>query len=440
MNTHSSRDIFGQTFDCECGRTHSIQPREVVYAPDAIDRLAGVCGRCAGGRRCAVLMDARTRQAAGERAAEALDRAGWAVARLVVEDPPGGGDPVCDEATRQALAARLGEVDLLLPVGAGVISDLGKWLAFEAGTPLVTFATAASMNGYASANVAPTVGGVKTLLRARPPEAVLSAPAVLADAPHEMTAAGLGDVLAKSTGSADWYLNHRLFGDYYCRRSVGLIAEIEPAYLDGPGDLKRRVPAAVAALFDALLLTGVAMTMAETSAPASGGEHLIGHSLDMMSSLDGRPPDLHGRQVGVATVLTAELYRRVVETESPDLRDPPGAIDGGFWGPLADAVAAKYAEKADRLRAAKAALEGPAAWDSLREELSRMLRPPEAIRDCLLAAGAAASAGDIRCDRDRLLAAFLHAHEIRPRFTVLDLANLLGLMPPAAREIVETWA
>ena len=439
MNTHGSRGIFGETFDCECGRTHSIRPHEVVYAPDAIDRVPDVCARCARGRRCAVVMDLRTGEAAGNRAADALDRAGWAVRRIIVDDPPGGGDPVCDEATKAALAEQLGEADLIVPVGSGVISDLGKWLSFEAAVPFVTFATAASMNGYTSANVAPTVGGVKTLLRARPPEAVLSAPAVLAEAPYDMTAAGLGDVLAKSTSSADWYLNHRLFGDYYCRRSVGLIAEVELAYLGRPGDLKRREPAAVAALFDALLLTGVAMTLAESSAPASGGEHLISHSLDMMSSLDGSPHDLHGRQVGVATILTAELYRRAVEMESPDLRDPPGGIDGGFWGRLADAVAAGYAEKAGRLRAAKAALAHGGAWDSLREELSRMLRPPGEIRNGLVAAGAAAKAEDIRCDRGRLLAAFLHAHEMRPRFTVLDLANLLGLMPAAAREIVETW-
>jgi len=45
------------------------------------------------------------------------------------------------------------------------------------------------------------------------------------------------------------------------------------------------------ALFHGLLLTGIAMTMAETSSPASGGEHLVSHTLDMMSSLDGVPHD-----------------------------------------------------------------------------------------------------------------------------------------------------
>jgi len=438
MTVDGASSLFGQTFACECGRTHEVRPREVIYAVGSAGRLPEVAERVAPGRRVAVVMDARTREAAGEAVADALADAGRVVRRVVVEDPPGGGDPVCDEATKTALAGQIGEVDLIVPVGSGVVSDLGKWLSFEAGTGLVTFATAASMNGYASANVAPTIGGVKSLVRARPPEVVLGDPGVLADAPYEMTAAGLGDVLAKNVSSADWWLNHRLFGDYYCPRSVALIAEIEPAYLDHPAQLKRREPAALAALFDALLLTGVAMTLAETSAPASGGEHLISHSLDMMASRDARDHDLHGRQVGVGTIVTAELYRRVLAVESPDLHDAPGAIDEAFWGPLAGAVAARYAEKADRLRAARTTLAHGEAWDSLRAELAARLRPPEAIRDCLAAAGAATRAADIRCDRSRLLAAVVHAHEIRARFTVLDLANLLGLMPAAAEEILDT--
>ena len=439
MTADKRHTIFGRTFACECGRTHRVQPDEVIYADDALARLPGVCRAVAEEQSCAVLMDVRTREVAGAEAAQALAADGWQVTEVVVEDPAEEHDPVCDDTTKATLAPQAAGAALIVAIGSGVISDLGKWLAFEAGAGFVTFATAASMNGYASANVAPTIEAVKTLIRARPPAAVLSSPSVLAAAPYEMTAAGLGDVLAKSTSSADWLLNHRLFGDYYCQRSVGLIAEIEPTYLEHPADLKARKGAAIAALFDALLLTGVAMTLAETSAPASGGEHLISHSLDMMSSLDGRPHDLHGRQVGVGTVLAAELYRRVLAIESPELHDAPAGIDRAFWGSLADAVAAKYAEKAERLRAAKQKLARGSTWDSLRQELSDMLRSPQQIGGCLAAGGAACRAEDIGCDRDRLLQAVLHAHEIRPRFTVLDLARLLGLMPGAAGEIIERW-
>ena len=66
--------------------------------------------------------------------------------------------------------------------------------------------------------------------------------------------------------------------------------------------------------------------------------------------------------------------------------------------------------------------------------------PPGKLRDCLARAGAACSAEDIQCPPDRLLAALRHAHEIRSRFTCLDLARLLGILPHAADQIVRDWA
>ena len=80
------------------------------------------------------------------------------------------------------------------------------------------------------------------------------------------------------------------------------------------------------------------------------------------------------------------------------------------------------------------------SWDRLREEVKPFLRPPDQIRNCLKRAGAAFRAEDIGCSRERLLCAVLHAHEIRSRFTVIDLARLVGVLPQAAEEIVEEWS
>ncbi len=435
-----NRDLFGKTFECECGMTHRIDPREVCYGDDAFGKLPEVCARAAEGRRVAVLMDVRTRAAAGAEAAAALAGAGWAVEEVLVDDPAPGASPVCDDLTREIVEGRLRGADLILTVGGGVMTDLGKWVGVDAGVPFVAFATAASMNGFASSNIAPTIDGLKSLVYGHAPLAVVSSPTVLQGAPYELTASGLGDVLAKSVSTADWYMNHRLFGDYYCTRSIDLIADIEPMYLNHPDSLAAGTPLAMAALFYGLLLTGVAMTMADTSFPSSGGEHLISHSLDMMSSVDGEPHDLHGRQVGLGTILGAALYHRVLAIDSPEFVAPAEEIDRPFWGKLADDVAAEYARKADRLHEAGKILARGSAWDDLREALSGLLTPPETLRDCLARAGGAYRAEDIDCPPDRLAAAVAHAHEIRSRFTILDLARLVGLGPADVEDLLTQWA
>ena len=167
---------------------------------------------------------------------------------------------------------------------------------------------------------------------------------------------------------------------------------------------------------------------------------MISHTLDMMSAIDGEAHDLHGRQVGIGTILATELYKRVLSIESPTFLEPLEISDENFWGPYGKAIKDTYAEKIPRLRGVKEKLTSGEAWDRFRHELGSMLHPPETIHQCLRSAGAATKAEDIRCSPARLSEAFRHAYELRSRFTILDLANLVGIMPGAADEIVSTCA
>jgi glycerol-1-phosphate dehydrogenase [NAD(P)+] len=442
------------------GRTVPIEPRHILYRDDILSCVATACRcvvfaahkdscndidptcpGCAIPRpRAVILFDQRTRDIAALAVAQTLRHDDWLTQELLVPDRHDGATPACDTDTRDELLGRAEEADLVLTVGSGVVNDLGKWIALERGVPFVTFPTAASMNGYTSANVAPTIDGVKTLIRAAAPAAVLAAPRIIREAPFEMTAAGLGDVLAKSVSSADWRMNHLLFGDDYDQGVVDLVTDIEPLYMNAPADIAARKPGAVNAVFDALLLTGMGMTLAGTSAPASGAEHLVSHTLDMMSAIDGTPHDLHGRQVGVGTVLAAAVYEKVLAVESPRFTEPAGEVDRAFWGPMANVVAREYAGKRPRLDQARRTLATGHAWDDLRADLAAMIRPARDIHACLTHAGAAHCAGDIGVSAARLTDALARAAQMRSRFTALDLAELLGILPTAAGEIVDQWA
>jgi len=437
MNQPTADTIYGQTIPCPCGRTHQIEPRRIIYKKGALSLLPDVLSEWTDGRRVTVLTDLRTRRAAGREAADGLKAAGWMVDEVIVPDRAAGHPPRCDDRTHDRLLNQIGKADLILPVGSGVISDLGKWIAHDLSRPYVCFATAATMNGYTSANIAAAVRGVKILLRGSPPRIVLTDPDILLEAPYILTTAGLGDVLAKSVSSADWRMNHLLFKDYYCPRAVSLIAGLEPLYMEHPEALPRKDPETMKALFESLLLTGAAMTMAETSAPASGAEHLISHTLDMMGDRDSIPHDLHGRQVGIGTLIAAEIYQRMIKTESPDFSTHMPDPDRTFWGKLSREIEGHYSEKRPKLSKAAERLSEGDTWDRLREELHPLLRPPQEIRQCLKKAEAAYRAQDIGCSADRLITVLLHAHEIRSRFTILDLAHLSGLLPRAAAEIID---
>lgn len=414
-------------------------PRELFYSPDACDELARLLAELVQGRTATVVADARTYAVGGGRCVRALAAAGFAVAERIVPDGPGGASPVCDDVTKDRLAAELPASDLLVAVGSGVVNDLTKWIAGDRGVPYAVVATAASMNGYSAANVAPSIRGVKSLFRARAPLAIAAEPAVIENAPFALTSSGLGDAIAKPVSTADWIMNRRLVGEAFSQPVASIIDRLEASYVEAPERLARRDPAAIRALFEALVYSGCAMTLQGSSVPASGGEHLVSHALDMLAHVDGTAHDLHGRQVGVATIFAAALYERICARESLDLRSAVAPFDPQLWGPIADAVAAEHAKKRASAEAARAALSVPGTWSALRAELVPLLRGPARIKECLSRSGAAHRIADLGCTRDRFLTAVRHCGAIRGRFTSIDLAWATGLLPDAVEEIADTW-
>jgi glycerol-1-phosphate dehydrogenase [NAD(P)+] len=262
---------------------------------------------------------------------------------------------------------------------------------------------------------------------------------VIENAPFELTASGLGDVIAKPLSTADWLVNHRLCGEAFSRPVAEIIDRIEGSYVEAPERLARRDPAAIRALFEALVYSGCAMTLQGSSVPASGGEHLVSHTLDMLGHVDGTGHDLHGRQVGVATIFVAAIYERICALEALDLRPAAAPLDRALWGPIADAVAAEHVKKQASAETARAALDAPGTWTALRAELSPVLRGPGRVKECLSRSGAAHRIADIGCTRERFLLAVRHCGGIRGRFTSIDLGWLTGLLPGAAEEIVDAW-
>jgi glycerol-1-phosphate dehydrogenase [NAD(P)+] len=390
------------------------------------------------GRRIILVADRRTFDIAGSSAKKILEKNDWSVHQIIAPDSHRG-SPVCDDSTHDWLNQRFPPADIALAVGSGVINDLTKWSAFDRDIPYAVFATAATMNGFTAANVAPAINGVKTLISARPPLAVFAVPSVISNAPLELTTAGLGDIIAKPLSTADWHFNNIFLDEYFCRYCSQIINTLEKYYFSQPQDIKDRRPEAVEALFNALLYSGIAMTIVGNSAPASGGEHLLSHTLDMMSTVDRTPHDLHGRQVGIGTLFSAAIYGRIFQLKNLDLHLLPSDIDTHFWGPLAQSVRRQYQQKKAMLETLPDKLTSAKTWDTFITAARNQVRSPEQIKSCLKAAGAAHTFSDIKCTPKRLLDAVLHMHEIRKRPTVVDLAWTLGILPDAAEQIIDKW-
>ncbi len=189
----------------------------------------------------------------------------------------------------------------------------------------------------------------------------------------------------------------------------------------------------------ALVLSGCAMTLQGSSLPASGGEHLISHTLDMKAGIDGREHDLHGRQVGVATIFAAALYQRIVAIENIETYSDTLIFNASYWGPFAAAVKEQHTLAQKNIARVSLKLKKGNTWDNARSHISQMLRDPLKIKDCLKKSGAAYRLQDIGCTREQFCEAVRNCACMRARFTSMDLGFTLGILPGAIEDITDEF-
>lgn len=296
-----------------CGRVHTLSVDEVIIEKDAVSKLPAVLKRY-GAKKIFVLSDRTTYSVAGETVCRLIENAGISCVSYPLEcDCP---EP--DEATTGAVFLHYdASCDFIVGVGSGVINDLGKILSNATKNPYAIVATAPSMDGYASPSSSMAVGGVKFSVPSRCPDVIIGDIDILKTAPDRMLQAGLGDMLAKYVGLCEWRIGHLIMDEEYCEQVAALVKSALKKCVSHKDALLAREDDAIHAVFEGLVLSGFAMTYANTTRPASGGEHYISHIWDMRGLSFGTPVSLHGLQCGIGTRIAAQIYEQI-KTVVPD--------------------------------------------------------------------------------------------------------------------------
>lgn len=403
--------LAGQYPDPETGELLAAESRAVVIEHSLAGMERDLIAALGAGPRIALVSDQNTHAVLGARVEHALEPR-----QSIILD-----QPHADDVTVEKLLAALQPVDLVIAVGTGTLNDLTKMVAHRRGVPQAVFATAPSMNGYTSLSASITHQGMKTSFRTRTPIGVYFDLKVLAAAPPRLIRAGLGDSACRSTAQADWLLSHLLLDRPYRETPFALLAEDErdllahtPALLAGDLETMRH-------LVRTLVLSGFGMTICNGSYPASQGEHLLSHYVEMMHAARGA---LHGEQVAVATVAMAEIQQRILDIDRPQLHAPRvthedviahfgPAIGEGCWQEMQQKLFDVSARVAER-------------WDAIRERIAAICVPHAQLRQSLVDAGAPVEPAQLGWSTDLFANAIAHAREIRNRYTFLDVLADIG--------------
>jgi glycerol-1-phosphate dehydrogenase [NAD(P)+] len=274
-------------------------PREVIVGKGTLMRIPEVVKRLGIKGKALVMSDQQCYELAGRTVSKLLEESGLDVDFLLVKTM----------TTKDVLAVenKIKELkpQILFGVGGGTIIDSAKVCSGSQNIPFISIPTTVSHDGIASP-LASIKGSDKPYsIMAQAPLAIIADTEVIAQAPWRFMISGCGDIISKFTAVKDWKLAHLENGEYYGGYAASLALMSAKLVTENAELIVYRQDEGLRILLEALISCGVAMSIAGSSRPCSGSEHLFSHAIDIINSNHA----MHGEQCGVGSILTAYLYR-----------------------------------------------------------------------------------------------------------------------------------
>ena len=286
-----------------------------------LNALARLLSRHLPGKRCVLVTDNVLWPLYGQQVTAHLREAGYTVEACVLEreqkvepDEAACGDILMSFAEKP---------DFFVSVGSGVLTDLVRFIAARCGLPFCAVATAPSMDGYTSAIAPLLYHGVKAHINAVSPQLIVCDLAVLCQAPLHMIASGAGDVLGKYIAYADYMLGHIVNDEVFCHTCAQMCLAAADKVLTHAEAISARAPAGIRVLTEALLMTGLTISIIGSTRCVASMEHNMAHYWEMMKLYRGQTAPPHGASVGVAALLLVPLYHQFVLEDVSAIREDP---------------------------------------------------------------------------------------------------------------------
>ncbi|QFU81571.1 NAD(P)-dependent glycerol-1-phosphate dehydrogenase [Natronorubrum aibiense] len=291
-------------------------PRNVVVGHGVIDQVVDVIDDLHLQGRPLFVTSPTPREVAAEPIVAAFEATGVEPAIVTIETA------TFDAVERVIETAEAEDVSYLVGIGGGKAIDIAKMASYHLEMGFCSVPTAASHDGIVSNRGSVPDGDSRHSVAAEPPLAVIADTEILADAPWELTTAGCADIISNYTAVMDWRLAHRLKNVEYSEYAAALSEMTAEILVDNADLIRPGLEESAWVVTKALMSSGVAMSIAGSSRPASGAEHLFSHQLDRIAP----EAALHGHQVGVGSIMTAYLHggERGIWR---DIRDALASID-----------------------------------------------------------------------------------------------------------------
>jgi len=321
--------------------------------------------------------------------------------------------------------------DGILAVGSGSISDICRMAAYRANKAFAIFATAASMDGFASSAAPITFGCYKKTVICKIPDVIIGDTEILAKAPAALKSAGFADIIAKYLALYDWKITSLISDEFYCPNVAMLVKDALEKAVSLADRVTNENPATAFVMMEALVLSGIAMALSNSTRPASAAEHLLSHFWEMRKLERHEPVAFHGTKVGVGTLLIVRLYQNIADNAYGSPVFQSAVID---WKAVYDVFGPDMEDEIEQINN-PSVLEktSPEILEKYWTEIKRLIKEQLPLYEDLLqlmnSADCLTNIKDIDVDEQLALEALEFHPYMRHRMNLTTLIPMLGIKP-----------
>lgn len=271
-------------------------PREVHIGPGVIQETGEICDSLRLNKKMLIVTGHNTYDIGAKFAIDSLQDKDYDVEVIKVDE--------ASFDTVSEVEDLIDEKTSVIGVGGGTVIDVAKLASSNCGVYFISMPTTASHDGIVSPLASIKNSNSSTSKKAQAPIAVIGDSDIIANSPFKLLAAGCADLISNFTAIKDWQLAHRLKNVSYSESAASLSIMSAKMITNNIDSIKPNHEASARIVLKTLFSSSMAISIAGSSRPASGSEHMFSHALDKI--LD--KPALHGEQCGVGTILMMKVY------------------------------------------------------------------------------------------------------------------------------------
>ncbi|MGN1363157.1 MAG: NAD(P)-dependent glycerol-1-phosphate dehydrogenase [Methanobrevibacter sp.] len=296
-------------------------PREVHIGPDVIYETGEISKNLRLPGEPLVVTGYKTLNIAGKLVYDSLEDAGFNPDIIQVKG-------ATEESVKQ-VEDKLTDNSFVLGVGGGKVIDVAKMASTNNNSYFISIPTTASHDGIASpmASIKNEKGSVSK--KAQAPMALIADSEIIKNAPFRFLASGCADIVSNYTAVKDWRLAKRLQNVSFSESAAALSLMTAKLIIDSSDSIKEGLELSARLVVKMLFSSGMAISIAGSSRPASGSEHLFSHALDKIA----KKPALHGEQCGIGTIMMMNLHGgdwKFIKNALESMKAPTTCYDVGI--------------------------------------------------------------------------------------------------------------